>query len=383
MEEHTSDWLRGIRVIELGQFLSAPYGGMILSDLGAEVIKIEQPGQGDAGRKMGPPFEGGDALLFRDLNRGKRSVALDFKTESGRLALHDLIQTADVVISNLRPGSVKKYGIDGPSLTERYPSLVYCDLSAFGSKGPLSSLPGFEPLAQAYSGLASINGTPDGPPLRTGPSIVDLGSGMWIVISALAALRKRQITGRGAMIHLSLLDTALAWISTDVSGYLNENRTPVRRANGHPLLVPYDAFPAQDGPLIIAVGNDAQFARLAAVLGRTEWASMPEYQTNAARLKNKEELVNEISTVLKENPRAYWISRLQAVGVPCSSFNSIPEAINSEQVKENGIIKTSPETGRRLIGLPFTINCIRPGSTNEAPALGQDNNWIKALQRQG
>ena len=376
MSEQTADWLQGIRVIELGQFLSAPYGGMILSDLGAEVIKIEEPTHGDAARRMGQPFRDGDALLFRDLNRGKRSVALDFKSEPGRAALLKLVATADVVISNLRPGVVAQYGIDGPTLTERFPRLVYCDLSAFGRSGPLRALPGFEPLAQAYSGLASVNGTPDGPPLRTGPSIVDMGSGMWIVISALAALRKRDKTGRGAVIDLSLLDTALAWISMDVSGYLNEGRVPVRRANGHPLLVPYDAFPAQDGPLIIAAGSDAQFARLAQVLGHAEWATMPAYASNASRMKNKQALADSLSAILGEKPRAHWIKLLQEAGVPCSSYNTIPEAIASEQVQQQSIIKTSTKTRRKMVCLPFTIDGRRPGCLEEAPRLGQDNSLM-------
>jgi len=378
MSEQTADWLRGIRVIELGQFLSAPYGGMILSDLGAEVIKIEEPLHGDAARRMGQPFGDGDALLFRDLNRGKRSVALDFKSGPGRDALLKLIESADIVISNLRPGIVAQHGIDGPTLAVRFPRLVYCDLSAFGQRGPLASLPGFEPLAQAYSGLASVNGTPDGPPLRTGPSIVDMGSGMWIVISAMAALRRREQTGRGAVIDLSLLDTALAWISMDVSGYLNEGRVPERRANGHPLLVPYDAFPAQDGPLVIAAGNDGQFARLAGVLGHPEWAAMPDYATNAARMRNKPALVARISAILREQPRAHWTGLLQQAGVPCSSYNTIPEAIASEQVRQNAVLKTSAETGRQLVGLPFTIDGHRPGSLEEAPRLGQDNGLISA-----
>ncbi len=378
MSNKTEDWLQGIRVIELGQFLSAPYGGMILSDLGAQVIKIEEPVHGDAARRMGQPYDGGDALLFRDLNRGKRSVALDFKSESGRASLLELIATADMVISNLRPGIVAQYGIDGTTLTTQFPRLIYCDLSAFGQDGPLSALPGFEPLAQAYSGLASINGTPSGPPLRTGPSIVDMGSGMWIVISTLAALRKRDQTGRGAVINLSLLDTALSWISMDISGYLNEGRVPERRANGHPLLVPYDAFPALDGPLVIAAGNDTQFARLAKALGHPEWATMPAYATNASRMKNKQALVEGMAAILGKKPRAHWTELLQKAGVPCSGYNTIPEAIASEQVKQQAIIKTSPETHRQMIGLPFTIDGHRPGCFEEAPGLGQDNDLLSA-----
>ncbi len=372
-EQENIPLLQGVRVVELGQFLAGPFGGVILGDMGAEVVKVEVPGRGDDGRRMGQPFDGGDALIFRDINRGKKSVAIDFQTPEGLEQLVRLIATADIVISNLRPGVVERFGIDGATLIQRFPRLVYCDLAASGHQGPMRLQPGYEPLAQAFSGLSSINGPLDGPPTRTGPSVVDLGSGMWIAISALAALRRRDMTGEGSTIRLSLLETALAWIGADVSGYLNEGRVPRRRGNAQPLLVPYDTFDTLDGPLCIAVGNDRMFDAFARSLGHAEWAAPGRYQTNATRLAHKAELAGQISALLKESPRDYWVHKLQGAGVPCSVVNTIPEMLESAQAQSLGMLTISGQTHRQSMGLPFTVNGIRPGSLAEAPVLGQHN----------
>ncbi|RYG14641.1 MAG: CoA transferase [Burkholderiales bacterium] len=367
-------WLGGLRVVELGQFLSAPFGGMIFCDLGAEVVKVEVPGKGDDGRRMGMPFEGGDALIFRDLNRGKKSVTIDIKSDDGRQSLMALLETADIVISNLRQGVLAALGLDGPALSARFPRLVCCDLSAFGHAGPMHHDPGYEPLAQAYSGLASVNGTTEGPPLRTGPSIVDLGSGMWIVIAALAALRQRDANGgRGGVVELSLLETAMTWIGADVSGYLNEGRVPARRGNAQPLLVPYDAFSASDGMICLAVGNDTQFARLAEVVGFPEWAADARFATNGERIRNRATLTGMVAALLMTRSRDHWEASFRSAGIPCTRFNTIAEAVASPQVASLGMLRPSPSTGRQSLGLPFTIDGVRPGSLDEAPALGEHN----------
>ncbi len=368
--------LDGLRVVELGQVLSAPFGGMIFSDLGAEVIKVERPGEGDDGRRMGPHFQGGDALIFRDLNRGKASVTIDFKSPDGLHDLLALIGTADIVISNLRPGVAEAHGFDAPTLQARFPRLIYCTLSAFGHHGPMKERPGYEPLVQAFSGMASVNGYADNAPVRTGSSVVDLGSGMWIVLSALAALRRRDATGQGSVINLSLLETALTWVSSDSSSFLNEGRTPAPRGNGHPLLVPYEAFPTSDGPLMIAIGNDRQFQKFAAVLGHPGWADDPDFARNASRLANRERLVGLIRPITTGRSRAEWVSVLAGQGVPCAEFNSIPEALASEQVKALGIVNQSPQTGRQMSGLPFTVDGYRPGSPSAAPAVGEHNDVL-------
>ena len=365
--------LAGLRVVELGQVLAAPFGGMIFSDLGAEVIKVERPVDGDDGRRMGPRFQGGDALIFGDLNRGKASVAIDFKSPEGLADLLALIGTADVVISNLRPGVAEGCGFDAASLHCRFPRLIYCTLSAFGHHGPLKDRPGYEPLVQAFSGMASVNGFADSSPVRTGSSVVDLGSGMWIVLSALAALRRRDATGLGSVIDLSLLETALTWVATDSSAFLNEGTVPTRRGNGHPLLVPYEAFPAADGPLMIAIGNDRQFRRFAALVGHPEWSDDPEFAQNSARLGNRERLVGLIRPIIATASRAHWVATLAEQGVPCAEFNSIPEALGSDQVAAIGIVGRSAQTGRQMCSLPFTLDGHRPGSPAAAPAVGEHN----------
>lgn len=367
------DCLAGLRVVELGQVLAAPFGGMIFSDLGAEVIKVERPIDGDDGRRMGPRFEGGDALIFGDLNRGKASVAIDFKSPDGLRDLLSLIGTADILISNLRPGVAESSGFDAVILHARFPRLIYCTLSAFGHRGPMKDRPGYEPLVQAFSGMASVNGYADNPPVRTGSSVVDLGSGMWIVLSALAALRRRDMTGMGSVINLSLLETALTWVSQDASASMNEGRTPTRRGNGHPLLVPYEAFATDDGPLMIAVGNDRQFRRFATLLGHPEWGDDPDFSKNSARLTNRARLIALIRPIIAQTSRAEWVSILAGQDVPCAEFNSIPEALDSEQVGALGIVTRSAQTGRQMCNLPFTIDGYRPGNPSAAPAVGEHN----------
>lgn len=338
---------------------------------------MERPIDGDDGRRMGPRFEGGDALIFRDLNRGKASVAIDFKSPQGLQDLLALIGTADIVTSNLRPGVAETHGFDAPAMQARFPRLIYCTLSAFGHGGPMKERPGYEPLVQAFSGMASVNGYAENAPVRTGSSVVDLGSGMWIVLSALAALRRRDATGQGSVINLSLLETALTWVSSDSSAFLNEGRTPARRGSGHPLMVPYEAFPTSDGPLMIAIGNGRQFRRFAALLGHPGWADDPGFARNSARLANRERLIGLIRPIIAGRSRAEWVSVLAGQGVPCAEFNSIPEALGSEQVRALGIVNVSAQTGRQMCSLPFTVEGHRPGSPSAAPAVGEHDALLR------
>src|SRR5215469_4231805 len=265
--------LAGIRVVEVGQVLAGPYAGAILADLGADVVKVERIDGGDDARHMGPAFRHDDALTFHIYNRGKKSVALDLTDGSGKAAFDSLVATADIMLHNLRPGVPATLGIDGPTLCARYPRLIYCEISAFGHTGPMADRPGFEPLIQAYSGLCAINGGPDAPPMRAGPSVCDQGTGMWIVIGALAMLQKRQRTGVGGIVNASLLETALMWCGQKVDALVNTGTMPPRHRMGHPGLVPYESFDASDGPFMICAGNDRLFAKLAEVLGRPDWIS--------------------------------------------------------------------------------------------------------------
>ena len=365
--------LDGVRVLELGQVLAGPFAGAIFADLGAEVVKVERVDGGDDARRMGPAFRHGDALNFQVFNRGKQSVALDLKSADGLAAFERLAAEADIFIHNLRPGVPKALGIDGPSLCARHPRLIYCEISAFGSAGPMALRPGYEPLIQAFSGLSSTNGGPDDPPLRAGASVCDQGTGMWAVIGALAMLHRRQGTGRGGILSASLLETALVWDGQKADAYVNEGRLPDRHRSGHPGFVPYEAFDTADAPLLICCGNDRLFTKLAAELGRPDWPADERFATNRARLAHKAALMAELEPLLRQRPRAEWTARLEAAGVPCAPIHTVPEALAHPQVQALGVLQAVPGEDFRLTALPFTIDGERPALHAGAPRLGQHN----------
>jgi formyl-CoA transferase len=367
------DVLRGLRVIELGQVLAAPFAGAIFADLGAEVIKVERVDGGDDARRMGSAFLEEDSLIFQVFNRGKQSVALDLKSEAGRAALERLLAGADVLVHNLRPGVTQQLGIAGPSVCERHPRLVYCEISAFGATGPMNLRPGYEPLVQAFSGLSATNGGPDDPPMRAGSSLCDQGSGMWAVIGALALLQRRQQTGRGGIVATSLLEAAMGWNAQKVDALVNEGRQPERHRSGHPGFVPYEAFDAADAPLLVCCGNDRLFAKLAQELGRPQWIADERFATNRARLAHKAGLFEQLVPLLKARPRAEWLDRLERAGVPCAPIHSLPQAVAHPQVQALGILQEVPGTGMRLTGLPLTVDGRRPVPRAAAPRLGEHN----------
>jgi len=365
--------LQGIRVLELGQVLAGPFAGAIFADLGAEVVKLERVEGGDDARHMGPAFRHGDALNFHIFNRGKKSVAIDLKSAEGLAAFERLAANADVFIHNLRPGVTQALGIDGRALCDRHPRLIYCEISAFGHTGPMSLLPGYEPLIQAFSGLSSINGGPDDPPMRTGASVCDQGTGMWAVIGALALLQRRHATGKGGVVSTSLLETALVWAGQKADAYANEGRLPDRHRSGHPGFAPYEAFDTADSPLLICCGNDRLFAKLAHELGRDDWLEDPRFATNRARLNNKVALFDQLAPLLHEKTRAQWLGRFEAAGVPCAPVHTVPEAIAHPQVEALGMLQAVPGEDFRLTALPVSIDGERPSHRCVAPRLGQHN----------
>ena len=353
--------------------LSGPFAGAIFADLGAEVLKIERVVGGDDARHMGAAFRHGDALNFHIFNRGKKSLAIDLKTKAGQAALESLAASADILVHNLRPGVPQSMGIDGLALCARHPRLIYCEISAFGHKGPMKLRPGYEPLIQAFSGLSSTNGGPDDPPIRIGASVCDQGTGMWAVIGALAMLQQRHLTGRGGVVNASLLETALVWNGQKMDAYVNQGLLPVRHASGHPGFVPYEAFEAQDGPLLICCGNDRLFAKLAAVLEKPDWISDARYATNRGRLQNKESLLTELCPLIRAKTRQVLIDRFESVGVPCSPSHSVPEALMQPQVQALGLLQSVPGEDFRLTGLPLSFDGVRPTYSRAAPRLGQHN----------
>ena len=365
--EDRSKPLQGIKVIEIGQVLAGPFAGMILSDLGADVLKVERVDGGDDTRRMGQPFHDGDALNFHSFNRGKRSVAINLKTQAGLEWLDGACRDADILIHNLRPGVASALRITGQDLCSKHPRLIYCEISAFGHVGPLRNRPGYEPLVQAFSGLSSINGAPDSSPTRIGASVCDQGTGMWVAIGALALLEERRRTGLGGILNASLLETAMLWAGQKVDAYVNKGELPVRHASGHPDMAPYEAFDASDGPLIICAGNDRLFGKLAIALGHPEWVDDPLYKTNRRRVDHRDELFATISKLLAEKPRDHWLDVLESAGVPCAPIHSIPEAVSHRHIKELGIVQAVPGHDFRLVALPLAFNGKRPQIAGAGP----------------
>lgn len=369
--------LQGIRVIEIGQVLSAPYAGMIFAELGAEVIKVEKPVTGDDARNMGPEFRDGASMTFHDVNRGKRSVVIDLKSEQSLKQLFKLVEDADILVHNLRPGEVEKLGISGEDMLKRFPRLIYCDISAFGQRGPRRLQPGYEPLLQAFSGLIDSNGEETGPASRIGASIVDQGTGMWVVIGALSALRQREQTNKGTILAVSLLETAMAWIAPRVHGYVNEGRVSKRYGTAHPGLVPYQGFETQDYPVMVCAGNDRLFRKFAQALGQTQWCDDERFMSNRKRLENRATMVQEIQSVLLTAPRSHWIALLEEAGVPVAAINTVAQAVEEPQVKAMEILgAVGDEQNIRLVGLPLSFDAVRPTAGRIAPKLGEATDFF-------
>jgi formyl-CoA transferase len=363
--------LDGVRVVEIGQVFAGPFAGAILADLGAEVIKVEKPEGGDDARQMGRDFRHGDALVFHEFNRGKRSVGLDLKSAEGVAALHLLLGQADILVHNMRPGVPESLGLGAAEITARHPRLIYCEMGAFGHLGPMRDQPGYEPLLQAFGGLSSITGEPDGPPVRMGASVVDQGTGMWTVIGALAALQQRARTGRGCVINTSLFETAFTWANQKVSAFVNQGEEPVRHASGHPGFVPYEAFDAADAPLLVCCGNDRLFAKFARVLGHPEWPGDARFVTNRDRLAHKDALLQMIRGIMAARKRAEWLGLLVEAGVPCAPINTIPEMLAEPQAAAMRMLATPPGEDFSIVALPISFDGTRPTPQSGAPRLNE------------
>lgn len=364
--------LDGVKVVEIGQVFAGPYAGAVLADLGAEVIKVEKPQGGDDARQMGRDFRRGDALVFHEFNRGKRSLALDLKSAEGVAALHALLEQADILVHNMRPGVPEALGLGGAETTARHPRLIYCEMGAFGHRGPMKNQPGYEPLLQAFGGLSSITGEPGGKPVRMGASVVDQGTGMWTVIGALAALQQRARTGRGCVINTSLFETAFAWANQKVSAFVNQGEQPVRHASGHPGFVPYEAFDASDSPLLVCCGNDRLFAKFCRVLGHAEWIADGRFVTNRDRLANQHELLPMIREIMRRRRRVEWLGLLVEAGVPCAPINTIEEMLAEPQAQAMEMLATPPGEDFAVVALPISFDGTRPLPRRGAPRLDAD-----------
>jgi crotonobetainyl-CoA:carnitine CoA-transferase CaiB-like acyl-CoA transferase len=363
--------LSGIRVIEVAQNLAGPFCAQILAHLGADVIKIERPEGGDDTRGWGPPFLDGEGSSFHAVNLGKRSVVVDLKDAAGVERLRRLVDGADVLVQNLRPGSMEALGLDSPALLERNPKLVYCSLHALGSVGPLKDRPGFEPMVQAYAGMMMMCGQPDGPPIRIGTQVLDHGTGMWAAIGVLAALARRSHTGRGGVVDTSLFETALGWWTIHHASYAVSGEVPPRHPTGTEKLIVFQGFEARNGPLVIAAGNDRLFAKLAVALGRADWAGDPRFAKNAGRYAHRAEILPEVARIVATRTKGEWIDILEAAGVPCAPVNTLPEALAEPQTEAVGMLMQVPGLDLRLMGLPIMLDGARPPIRRRAPKLGE------------
>lgn len=364
--------LQGIVVIELGHSVAAPFAGQVLADLGAEVIKIEKP-EGDDARKWGPPFVDGAAATFQALNRSKRSVVANLRDPGDRQALLALIhEQADVVVQNLRPGQADALGLGSEALLRLKPSLVYCNLGAFGARGPLASHAGYDPLMQAFGGIMSVVGEEGWPSVRVGPSIIDIGTGMWAVIGIQSALLKRHATGTGGVVDVSLFETAAAWMTMPAAQYLASGEMPRKVGSGQVGIVPYRAYRTSDGELVVAAGNNKLFAGLCKALGHPEWISDARFATNPDRVRHADELYGLIEARMNTQNTAHWMAMLEAEGVPNAPVQNVQQMLEHEQTEALGILQEVPGASIPLIGLPLSFDGQRPQSRTASPALGAD-----------
>ncbi len=328
--------LQGLRVLELARILAGPWIGQTLADLGATVIKVEGPG-GDDTRTWGPPFApDGTATYFHCANRGKRSIALDFRKPDDLALVLELADQADVVVENFKAGGLSKFGLDYASLSARNPRLVYCSITGFGQTGPLSKHPGYDFIIQAMSGVMHVTGATDGPAMKTGTALADLFTAMYGLVGIEAALLQREKTGKGRHIDMALLDSMMAALANQASGYLITGKEPTRLGNTHPSIVPYQEFHASDGPLVIACGNDGQFRALARAFG-TDWDSDPRFATNPARLEHREVIVALVGGEVAKHTRAQILAMMEEAGIPAGPINSLGEAYGMEQSIARGL----------------------------------------------
>jgi crotonobetainyl-CoA:carnitine CoA-transferase CaiB-like acyl-CoA transferase len=367
--------LEGLVVADLTQNVAGPFCTQILGDLGADVVKIERPGRGDDARAWAPPWWGDEPATFLALNRNKRSVALDLKAAAGRAVLRRLLGRADVFVHSLRAGVAPDLGLDFPAVRAVNPRIVYCAVTAFGTRGPLAHLPGYDPLMQAYAGLMSINGHPGQEPARVGTSIVDMGTGMWAALGIVAALRVRERTGQAVEVTTSLFETALAWVSYQAMGYLGSGEVPAPQGSATAMIAPYQAFPTADGWAMIAAPSDAMFTRLCEALDAPALLADPRFKDNPSRVVHREALVEALSALTRRQTTGALLETLRSHGVPCAPIHTIDRVLAEPQTEASGMLLRPPHP--RLpdfacIGLPVQWNGRRPEVRRVPPRLGED-----------
>jgi crotonobetainyl-CoA:carnitine CoA-transferase CaiB-like acyl-CoA transferase len=375
--------LTGLRIFDLTRILAGPTCTQLLGDLGADVIKIERPGEGDDTRKWGPPYlkraDGSDSeesAYYLSSNRNKRSVTLDIAQPRGQALARRLIAHCDVLAENFKVGGLAKYGLGYEDLKPAFPRLVYCSITGFGQTGPYAPRAGYDFLAQALGGIMSLTGEPDGEPMKVGVGIADIMCGMYAATAILAAVRHRDLTGKGQHIDAALLDTQVAWLANEGLNFLTSGEVPKRRGNEHPNIVPYKELPAADGRIVLAVGNDRQFQRFCSFGGMPELADDPRFRTNSDRVRNREALYAILPGMTRAKTRQEWNDGLAALGVPCSPVNTVDQVFEDPQVKARGMHLRMPYPGAMddqvdLIANPLKLSETPVGYRRPPPTAGQ------------
>jgi CoA:oxalate CoA-transferase len=376
--------LSGITVIDLSRILAGPYCTLVMAEMGARVIKVETPGQGDDARAYGP-FVKGRSAYFMSVNRGKESIVLDLKAPADRAIFDRLLAEADVLVENFRPGTMEKLGYGWDVLHPRYPKLIYAAASGFGHTGPDSQRPAYDMVVQGMGGIMSVTGQPGGPPTRSGMSIGDIGAGLYTGLGVNAALFARSQTGKGSKVDISMFDCQLALLENAVMRYFVSGKPPGPLGARHPSITPFEAFDTADKPVIIAAGNDSLFVKLCAALGKPEMAKDPRYPTNDSRNQNVDALKAEIEAVLKTKPVAHWMEVLDAAGIPAGPINDVSQAVAHRQAAARNMVVTleDPVAGtQRFVGNPVKISGY-PDPVTRAPAPDLDGNRVGILAELG
>jgi len=374
--------LAGIRVLDLSRVLAGPWCTQLLADLGADVVKVERPGAGDDTRHWGPPWHERDgekvAAYFLSANRGKRSAAIDLASEKGAALVRQLAGRSDILVENFKVGGLARFGLDAHALREANPGLIVASITGFGQDGPYAGRAGYDYIIQGMGGLMSITGLPDGEPgggpMRVGVAVVDLFTGLYTAVAILSALYRREKTGEGAVIDMALFDAQLAMLANQASNALVSGTDPPRQGNTHPNIVPYQPFDAADQPIIIAVGNDRQFARLAELCGRPHWTADERFATNSARVANREALVAEVAECIRSRPAAEWLEALEEAGIPAGPINSVSQALADIQAQHRAMVRTI--AGTPLVGSPVRIDGKRADSDLPPPRLGEHTRGV-------
>jgi crotonobetainyl-CoA:carnitine CoA-transferase CaiB-like acyl-CoA transferase len=392
--------LHGLKVLDLSRILAGPWATQCLADFGADVLKIEKPGEGDDTRKWGPPYvrapdgcNTAESAYYVSCNRGKRSVAIDIATPDGQQLVRELAQHADILVENFKVGALAKYHLDFANLHALNPKLIYCSITGYGQTGPNKDLPGYDAMIQARAGLMSLTGLADGEPgagpQKVGVAVADLMCGMYAVSAILAAVHARNRDGIGQHIDLALFDTQVAWLANQASNYLIGELVPQRLGTAHPNIVPYQAFATADGYLMLAIGNDRQFQKFCWVAGAPELAADPQYVSNALRVAAREKLLPVIANLMRRDSTAIWLEKLAEAGVPCGPINDLKEVFAESQIAARGLVQTqvhSSGTMIKTVANPVKFSASEISASSPPPSLGEHTNaalidWLAIDER--